>query len=225
MGLRSRDPTLRVLISLTNLNIYDDTQFFSNVPLSPQKSILEFLEKYPFDGVELDWPTAADDWQSFKIMLKTIGASFARGGYTLAVTLRPDDPVDPELASIVDLIILRSWRDMPVCQQHYFDCEMKRDMMRRLASHPGLLSYVAQNTSEWLKQVSFEQRSKIVLALPIFGQGFTLKFDNLTDTGAPVLEPSKEDDDTKDLITQTRDGKLAYYEVKCIAVTIKLKMK
>ncbi|XP_029168632.1 probable chitinase 10 [Nylanderia fulva] len=188
MELRSRDPTLQVLISLTNYIVYDDIQFFSKMPSFPEKSILEFLEKYPFDGIELDWPTVADDWDSFKIILKTFSFSFTRIGYTLAVALRPDDPVDPELAQIADLIILRSWRDTLVCQEDDFDCETKRDRMKKVVSHPGLLSFVAQNTSEWLKQVEVDQRSKIVLALPIFGEEYTLE-------------------------SNSRDRRLAYYEV------------
>ncbi|XP_072751718.1 probable chitinase 10 [Anoplolepis gracilipes] len=210
LRLRSRDPTLRVLISITNMNLHDGLfiQYFSNTTIFRQKSILEFLEEYPFDGIELDWPAAAEDWQSFKNMLKVIGALLTRKGYTLAVALRPEDPVDPELVSIVDLVTLRSWRDMPFCQDDSLICEMKNEIMEKIALHPGLLSFVAQNISEWIKQVSVEQRSKIVLALPIFGQGYTLKYDNLTDAGAPILGPGREGDYTK-----RQDGKLAYYEV------------
>ncbi|XP_070161707.1 probable chitinase 10 [Polyergus mexicanus] len=208
--LRSRDPTLRVLISITNQNLHDGIfiQYFSNATLSPQKSILKFLEEYPFDGIELDWPAAAEDWQSFKNMLKVIGASLARKGYTLAVALRPEDPVDPELLSIVDLVILRSWLDMPYCQDDSSICEMRNEIIEKVAVHPGLLSFVAQNTSEWVRRVSVEQRSKIVLALPIFGQGYTLKYDNLTDAGAPILGLGREGDYTK-----WENGKLAYFEV------------
>lgn len=200
-----------MLISITNQNLHDGIfiQYSSNVTLFPQKSILEFLEEYPFDGIELDWPAAAEDWQSFKNMLKIIGASLARKGYTLAVALRPEDPVDPEIVSIVDLVILKSWLDMPHCQDDNSICEMKNEIIEKVALHPGLLSFVAQNTSEWVRQVSVEQRSKIVLALPIFGQGYTLKYDNLTDAGAPVLGPGREGDYTK-----RQDGKLAYFEVK-----------
>lgn len=169
-------------------------------------SILDFLEEYRFDGIELDWPTAAEDWPHFKTLLKLIGAPLAKKGYTFAVVLRPGDLVDPELASIVDLIILRSWRDLPLTCWNDPDCE-KTD---RFALHPSPLSFVARNTSEWIKQVGRGQRSKIVLALPVFGQGYTLRFDNLTDAGAPVSAPGREG-----AYTKRRDGKLAYYEVRC----------
>jgi len=167
-------------------------------------SILDFLEEYHFDGIELDWPTAAEDWSHLKTLLKLIGAPLAKKGYTFAVALSPEDPVDPELASIVDLIILRSWRDFPLACQNDPDCER----MDRFALHPSPLSFVARNTSEWIKRVRIGQRSKIVLALPVFGQGYTLRFDNLTNAGAPVLGPGAEGSYTK-----RQDGKLSYYEV------------
>lgn len=167
-----------------------------------RESILKFLEEYRFDGIELDWSTAAQDWSQFKILLKLIGAPLAKRGYILAVALTPEDPVDLELLPIVDLIILKSWRDVqPACAS----CE--RTEYPTL--HPGPLSFIVQNTSKWVEQVSAGQRSKFVLAIPIFGQGYTLKFDNLTDVGALVQKSGKEG-----AYTKLGDGKLAYYEVK-----------
>lgn len=184
----------RSLIIQRNANLSND------FPLP--ESILKFLEEYRFDGIELDWPTAALDWPQFKILLKLIGAPLAKKGYTLAVALKPEDPVDPELVSIVDLIILKSWRDVqPACSS----CEKTE----RHVLHPGPLSFIVRNASKWIEQVSAEQRSKIVLAIPVFGQGYTLKFGNLTNVGAPARRPGKEG-----AYTKWRDGKLAYYEVK-----------
>lgn len=165
-----------------------------------RESILEFLEEYRFDGIELDWPTAALDWPQFKILLKMIGAPLAKKGYTLAVALKPDDPVDSELVSLVDLITLKSWSDVPSCSS----CEKTEHPVL----HPGPLSFIIQNASKWVEQVGTE-RSKIVLAIPVFGQGYTLKFGNLTDAGAPTKRPGKQG-----AYTKWKDGKLAYYEVK-----------
>ncbi|XP_012524289.2 probable chitinase 10 [Monomorium pharaonis] len=203
-GLRLKDPALRVLISIQpnrhrSLVIQRNANLSTNFPL--RESILKFLEEYRFDGVELDWPTAASDWPQFKILLKLIGAPLAKKGYTLAVALKPEDPVDSELVSIVDLIILKSWRDV---QSACSTCERTE----RHVLHPGPLSFIVRNASKWIEQVSAEQRSKIVLAIPIFGQGYTLKFSNRTDVGAPAQEPGKEG-----AYTKWRDGKLAYYEV------------
>lgn len=205
--LRLKDPALRVLISIhpnlhRSLVIQRSANLSADFPL--RESILKFLEEYRFDGIELDWPTAAQDWSQFKVLLKLIGVPLARKGYTLAVTLKPDDPVDSELVSIVDLIILKSWQDI---QLTCSSCKKTEHPVL----HPGPLSFIVQNASKWVEQVSAKQRSKIVLAIPIFGQGYTLKFGNLTNVGAPIQKPGKEG-----AYTKWRDGKLAYYEVKCI---------
>jgi len=129
------------------------------------------------------------------------------------VALGSDDLLDPELASIVDLITLRSWRDFPTCQ-NYNNCEETK----QFALHPGPLSFVARNVSEWINRIDIEQRSKIILGLPIFGQGYTLQFSNRTNVGAPILGPGKEG-----VYTKRQDGRLAYYEVRYF-VLIKLIM-
>ncbi|XP_020293834.1 probable chitinase 3 isoform X2 [Pseudomyrmex gracilis] len=201
--LRSKDPALRVLISikfanpLSSLNI-EQVARSSNFTLL--RSILEFLDEYRFDGIELDSPTAGENWSAFKTLLKRIGISLAKKGYVFAVSLNPEDPVDSELPSIVDLITLKTWRELSTCR----NCESTT----KFALHPGPLSFVAHKTSEWIAQISAEQKSKIVLALPIFGQGYILKYANLTNAGAPVLGPGKEG-----VYTKRQDGKLAYFEV------------
>lgn len=204
-GLRLKDPALRVLISIQpnphhSSVIQRNANLSSDFPL--RESILKFLEEYRFDGVELDWPTAAQDWSQFKTLLKLISVPLAKEGYTLAVALNPEDPVDPELVSIVDLIILKSWRDVqPACPS----CEKTEHPIL----HPGPLSFIVQNASKWVEQIGGEQRLKIVLAIPIFSQGYTLKFGNLTKVGAPTQKFGKQN-----AYTKRRDGKLAYYEVK-----------
>jgi len=204
-GLRLKDPALRVLISIhpsphLSQVIQQNANLLANFPL--REAILKFLEEYRFDGIELDWPTAALDWPQFKILLKLIGGPLARKGYTFAVTLKPEDPVDSELVSIVDLIILKSWRDIPP------DCS-SCEKMEHPVLHPGPLSFIVRNVSKWIEQINTEQRSKIILAIPIFGQGYTLKFGNLTNVGALVQKAGKGG-----AYTKWQDGKLAYYEVK-----------
>lgn len=199
-----------MLISITHANSIN--QRSSDFLL--RDSILDFLEEYHFDGIELDWPAAAKDWSAFKTKLKLIGVPLIKKGYILAVALGPDDPLDPELTLIVDLITLKSWRDFPTCR-NYDDCEETEQFAR----HPGPLSFIARNVSKRIDRIDAEQRSKIVLGLPIFGQGYTLKFSNLTDTGAPVLGPGKEG-----VYTKRQDGRLAYYEVRHYFVLIKPKV-
>lgn len=200
-GLRAKDPALRVLISIAPANRLFAEVVRRNCAVHCNDlvlSILNFLEEYRFDGVEIDWPSSAAHWPSFKVLLKKLAKPLADGGYTLAVAVRPTDPVDPEIASIVDLIFLRSWRDI---------ADQGKE---KVALHLAPLNFVARNTNKWVEQIgSTRLTSKIILGLPIFGQGYTLKYGNFTDAGAPAAGPGAEG-----AYTKHGDGRLAYYEVR-----------
>lgn len=170
-----------------NCNVYCDDLVLS---------VLNFLEEYRFDGIEIDWPSSAEYWASFKVLLRKLAKPLAEEGYTLAVAVRPTDPVDTEIASIVDLIFLRSWREVDQGREKF-------------ALHPAPLNFVARNTNKWIEQVGTRRTSKLILGLPIFGQGYTLKYGNFTDAGAPAVRPGGEG-----AYTKHRDGRLAYYEVR-----------
>ncbi|XP_043594466.1 probable chitinase 10 isoform X2 [Bombus pyrosoma] len=200
-GHRSRDPALRVLVSITAPN---RGKLFSEVTKNHctlhcekfGKSILSFLEAHDFDGVEIDWDGSPDRFNDLKLLLRTIKKLFADREYILAIVQKPDDPVDQEITSVADLVLLRAWRDSPAFRRE------------KLALHPAPLKYVARVTNKWIDQIPTEHRSKIILGLPVFGQGYTLKFGNFTDTGAPIIGPGIED-----VYTKQKNGRMAYYEI------------
>lgn len=161
------------------------------------KSILSFLERHDFDGVEIDWESSSEHSNDLKLLLKAIRRSFVGGDYILAVAQRPEDPADQEVTSITDLVLLRAWRESPPPRRE------------KLALHPAPLKYVSRTTSKWIDRIPREHRSKVVLGLPILGQGYTLKFGNFTDVGAPVVGPG-----TDDAYASQKNGRIAYYEVK-----------
>ncbi|XP_076244080.1 putative chitinase 10 [Calliopsis andreniformis] len=200
-GHRSRDPALRVLVSIAvpNRGKLFDEAVKNHCSLHCErlaKSILSFLRDHDLDGVEIDWEGSSEHSSDLKLLLKAIKKSFAGNDYVLAVTQRPEDPVDPEIPSVVDLVLLRAWRESP---------QFRRE---KLALHPAPLKYVARVTNRWIDWIPRELRSKIVLGLPIFGQGYTLKFGNSTDVGAPIIGPGMDD-----VYAKQKYGRLAYYEV------------
>ncbi|KAG7205193.1 hypothetical protein KM043_018281 [Ampulex compressa] len=200
-GLRRRDPKLRVLISIAPGNgghlFREATRACCTSHCEKLiVSILRFLEHHEFDGVEIDSENSVEYPEDFKAFLKRLGVALRQNGYILALTQRPEDPADREIASITDLILLRAWRDVPGYRRE------------KLALHPAPLKFVIRVTNKWITRLSSEQITKIVLGLPSFGQGYTLKFGNFTDAGAPVLGPGIQGPYTK-----RQDGRLAYYEV------------
>ncbi|KZC14813.1 putative chitinase 3 [Dufourea novaeangliae] len=200
-GLRLRDPALRVFVSISAPN---RGKLFSEVTKNHcslhcerfAKSILSFLKDHDFDGVEIDWETSSENPGVLKLLLNTLKKNLVPHGYSLAVAQRPSDPVDPEISSVVDLLLFRAWRESPAFRRE------------KLALHPAPLRYVARVTNKWIDRVPPEHRSKIILGLPVFGQGYTLKFGNFTDAGAPIVGPGNGD-----LYAKQSNGRLAYYEV------------
>lgn len=161
------------------------------------KSIVNFLQAHHFDGVEIDWEGSANRSNDLKLLLRTIRKFFVDQQYVLAVVQRPEDPVDQEISSVADLLLLRAWRDSPAFRRE------------KLALHPAPLNYVARVANKWIDRVPREDRSKIVLGLSVFGQGYTLKFENFTDAGAPIIGPGIENT----YYDKQKNGRMAYYEV------------
>ncbi|XP_034193394.1 putative chitinase 10 isoform X2 [Osmia lignaria lignaria] len=201
-GHRSRNPALQVLVSIATSN---RGKLFSEVTKNHctlhcerlAKSILTFLRANDFDGVEIDWENSAEHSNDLRLLLKTIKKSFdVQDEYTLAVAQRPEDPVDQEITSIADLVLLRAWRESPGFRRE------------KLALHPAPLRYVVRATNRWIESVPREHRSKIILGIPVFGQGYTLKFGNFTDAGAPIIGPG-----IGGVYNKRQNGRMAYYEI------------
>lgn len=198
-GHRSRDPALQVLVSIS-ISVSSRGKLFSDLTKSYcekfAKSIVNFLQTHDFDGVEIDWEGSANHSNDLKLLLRTIRKFFVDQEYVLAVVQRPEDPVDQEISSVADLLLLRAWRDNPTFRRE------------KLALHPAPLKYVARVTNKWIDRVPREHRSKIVLGLSVFGQGYTLKFENYTDAGAPIIGPGIENTYDKQ-----KNGRMSYYEI------------
>lgn len=150
------------------------------------RSVLEFLENYQFDGVEINWNTSIIH---LKQLLRSLYHPLTNQGYSLAVALKPDDPVDAEIADYTDMIILQAWHN----RNHEF------------ATYPAPLELATSLTKKWTD--SGINPAKIILGVPFWGYSYTLKFRNLTNAGSPVIGPGLEGAYTK------HRGILAYYEI------------
>ncbi|KAL2745938.1 putative chitinase 10 isoform X1 [Vespula maculifrons] len=201
IDLRSRDPALRILISImfpserfksSKLNEADYEQI--------SQSILSFIRQQDFDGVLIDWQIE-DAWQTnamteLKIFSKILKKNLADEELSSAIALHAEDRVHRETISNFDLVILKPWRS---------EFNLRRD---KFALHPAPLKTVIRTVNKWFERAGMEQASKTVLGLPIFGDGYTLKFGNFTDAGAPILGPG-----IPGLYTRASNGRLAYYEI------------
>ena len=191
VGLKKRDPGLQVLISISSLNNgriyqklfsdYDHTRNFAN-------SVLDFVKKHDFDGVEIDWENRSN--VELKILLRELYTPLKNEGYILALATRPEDLVDPEIALMSDFLFFRAW---------------KNTQNEEFAFHPAPLKFVSNFVKKWISQGV--DSHKIILVIPLFGRSFTMKFGNATTAGSPVAAPGLAGSYTN------HRGTLAYYEV------------
>lgn len=103
--LRARNPQLKIMLSVGG---WDRSQHFSAVAADPQKrarfvaSASAFLDRYGFDGIELDWRfpvlgstsdtgRSPDDLKNFRLLLREFRTEFNRRSASrlLAITLGP----------------------------------------------------------------------------------------------------------------------------------------
>ncbi|XP_011303299.1 probable chitinase 3 [Fopius arisanus] len=172
VGLRGRDPSLRVLISIVSPGtggLYTDLASDSNRTDIFLGSVLSFLQKHHFDGIEINWAHAPNN--RLKSLLRALYSPLKSQGYTLALVVRPEDEVDPELADQADLLFFQAWKHTP----------------QKLALHPAPLSFATNLIGTWLKRGTNPR--KIILGIPTFGRSYTLKYRNDTNAGAPVVGP------------------------------------
>lgn len=198
VGLRQKDPGLRVLISINSpdngrmynelFNGFDRTQKFI-------ESIMDFLKEHEFDGVEIDWENKSN--AELRVLLRKLYQLLADEGYSLALSIRPEDTVDPEIASMSDLLLFKAWRNSD---------------NRTFAYHSAPLSFVSNTVNKWISR-GVEPR-KIILGIPLFGKSFTFKSSDSTSAGSPITGPGLGGMHTN------RRGTLAYYEVRIMFVNL-----
>lgn len=179
-----------MLISITSPNngrLFKELIHGQNCCQDFVNSVLDFLSTYKFDGVEIDWKDASN--AEMRMLLRELEGPLKERGLMLVVAIRPDDPIDSEIAEMSDLLIFRSWR---------------RDFSN-IAAHPAPINFVSEMVDRWIK--SGVDTDKIILGIPLFGNSFTFKMRNFTEVGAPIAALGLPGRYTN------RRGMMAYYEV------------
>ena len=192
MGLRQRDPALRVLISLTSA---EGGRLFREVLANAEErlpvfvdSLVDYLQEHDFDGVEIDWPTGTAS--SLKYLLGHLRNGLEPSGYSLFVALRPEQIADGELAETVDALVLRAWHSRRVPE---------------VVQSPAPLGLVTAFVESLTRRGV--PAAKIIVGLPLFGWSYKLA---RKDDGESSLAIGFGMDGT---YTQHK-GQLAYFEVR-----------
>lgn len=189
IGLRQKNPSLRVLISIVSPDqgrLYKELVNSAECCAKFVTSVLKFLEEEDFDGVQLEWERSNSE---LKFLLQQLYEPLKERGYTLVASLKSDEVVDTETLEMMDFLILRAWNH----HDNYY------------ATNPAPLKVVQKTIKRWLN--TGLDSKKIVLDSPLFGKSYTLKYKNATRSGSEIIGPGYPGS-----YTQHR-GYMAYYEI------------
>uniref|UniRef100_A0A182R0A8 Uncharacterized protein n=1 Tax=Anopheles farauti TaxID=69004 RepID=A0A182R0A8_9DIPT len=194
--LKTKNPALKTLAAVGGWNA--GTANFKTVAANSQlrttfaRNAVAFLQKYRFDGMDIDWEYPEQvDKANFVSFLRELANAFAPYKYLLTVavpgpessttTLAYDIPAISSIVSYINLMTYDMQGEFGVTRHH-------------AALYPGSstvddTSYKRQLNAEasvkfWLSKGA--QASKLTLGVPFYGHSFKLTYPNLDGVGAPV---------------------------------------
>ncbi|XP_053674557.1 acidic mammalian chitinase-like [Anopheles nili] len=215
-NLKQKNPALKTIASVGGYNA--GTANFSTVAASAQlratfaSNAVAFLQKYRFDGMDIDWeyPLLADK-ANFVLLLKELANAFAPYKLLLTVAVAATESTSNNaydisaISSVVHYINLMEY----VMQGNY-----------GVTRHHAPL-YVGPTTvddTSYKRQLNVEASvkywlskgapaAKLILGIPFFGKTFKLTNSTVDGVGAPTNGVGTEGPYTK------QAGTLAYYEI------------
>lgn len=212
IALKKANPNLKVMAVVGGWN--EGSTKYSDVAADPAKrknfiySSLAFLQKYKFDGLDLDWEYPAQrggapsDKANFVILLKELSAVYKKNNLLLTIAVGSTENLAspsydiPAISEYLDLINLMTY-----------------DLYGAWDSTTGHNSplynsgtnSVDKAVSYWLAQGA--PANKLTLGLPFYGRGFTLSNSANNGVGAPATGASAAGQFTRE------PGFLGYNEI------------
>ncbi|UYV73398.1 Cht9, partial [Cordylochernes scorpioides] len=218
-NLRKENPNLSTLIAIGGWN--EGSVKYSNMVSSKENrtifvdSVLSFLEKYEFDGLDMDWEYPAnrggkpEDKENYILLLKELQAAFAPQGYLLTAAVSAGQKtIDTaynisEVAKYLDFINLMaydfhgSWETIAGHNAPLYGKADDSDYMKILN--------VDYAINYWLSHGA--PASKIIMGMGTYGRSFTLEDANKNGLGEKVQGKGKSGPMTKE------EGMLGYNEI------------
>uniref|UniRef100_A0A182N7X4 Uncharacterized protein n=1 Tax=Anopheles dirus TaxID=7168 RepID=A0A182N7X4_9DIPT len=220
--LKKKNPALKTLAAVGGWNA---GKSFKTVAANAQlrttfaKNAVAFLQKYRFDGMDIDWEYPAQaDMANFVLFLKELANAFAPYKYLLTVAVPGPETATSvaydarAISSIVSFINLMTYDmqgDFGVARHH-------------AALYPGS---AAVDDTYFKRQLNAEacvkfwinkgaQASKLTLGVPFYGRSYKLANPKMDGVGVPVTGPAAARPYTAEA------GTMAYHEM-CTSVGYK----
>ncbi|KFD62705.1 hypothetical protein M514_09163 [Trichuris suis] len=219
--LKSRDPNLKTLLSIGGWTF--GTRKFKTMAFSSEnrqtfiKSVIEYLRRHEFDGLDIDWeyPENEEDKNNMVKLFQEVRDSFVRekrdhGKSRLLLTAavsasqsKIDTVYDvPKLAKLLDFINLMSY---DFYGSWDFQTGTNSPLFSQLCdSSSSSPSTVAGAAAHW--NARGMPKKKTIIGLPTYGRGWRLKDASVKNPGSPANGPSQS-------LKYTRESGIAsYYE-------------
>lgn len=201
--LRHVNPNLTTLISVGGWG--DGSTNYSKMVSSKQNrqefvaSASEFVKKYDFDGLDLDWEYPAfkgehgddrvlgraEDRHDFVELLKELRHAFQPGGYILTAAIGTGKE---QLDHAYDVAEISKVLDFVNYMTYDFHGPWNKEIGHNSPLHPLVGKDVEANVEfaveYWLKQGT--DPKKLVLGIPLYGSGYVLPKGSRGEIGSPV---------------------------------------
>nr|CAI5856018.1 unnamed protein product [Callosobruchus analis] len=221
VGYKSKGVKVSIAIGGWNDSQGDKYSRLVNNPSARKRFIdnmLKFLEKYNFDGLDLDWEYPkcwqvdckkgpASDKSAFAALVKELKQAFRPKGYLLSSAVSPSKTVIdagydvPALAENLDWVAVMTY-------DFHGQWDKKTGHVAPLFYHPeDDVAFFNSNFSinYWISEGV--PRRKIVMGMPLYGQSFRLENETNNGLNAPAPGPGEAGPYTR------AAGFLAYYEI------------
>ncbi|XP_055628693.1 probable chitinase 2 [Toxorhynchites rutilus septentrionalis] len=177
VGMRTSNPHLKVLIAIGGWN--EGSEKYSNLAANPErrqafvKNALEFVKRYGFDGLDLDWeyPTQRGgkpyDRENFVSLVKELSQLFKRNNLMLTSAIGAGkDTID----SAYDIKTLSKYLDF----LHIMSYDYNGSWNRKIGPNAPLQSRDVLNVEYTIEHLLAlgAPSSRIVLGLPFYGRTF-----------------------------------------------------
>ncbi|XP_050044714.1 chitinase-3-like protein 1 isoform X2 [Dermacentor andersoni] len=198
--LKAAHPHLKTLLAIGGWN--EGSEKYSRMASTPEgrqrfaRSVLNFLDKHGFDGLDLDWEYPAargglpQDKQNFVLLLQELRKVLGPGRLLTAAVSAGESTVDgaydvPAITRHLDYISVMAYDFFGAWNSYTGHCSPLG--VRENASEDEKKLNVVQAVKMWLNKGA--DPNKLVLGMPLYGRTFTLANPKNNGFLAPTVGP------------------------------------